>query len=100
MNERKLKLSLLCQGTKGLILYQNFPIIFLIFPFFFLKLISDYCKNFHQSKPFSHIVMDLFKRVIVDPNYNHQKDPPKNEKQESNIRIKMNLKKHLVEDHK
>ena len=29
----------------------------------FSQIISDYCKNVHQSKPFSHIIMDLFKKV-------------------------------------
>lgn len=30
---------------------------------FFLQIISEYCKN-HQVKPFSHIVIDLFKEVV------------------------------------
>lgn len=33
------------------------------------QIISDYCKNVHQSKPFSHIMMELFKKLISDPNF-------------------------------
>lgn len=44
---------------------------------FFSQIISDYCKNVHQSKPFSHIIMDLFRRVVQQLTY-----PTFNEKNE------------------
>nr|XP_029710298.1 uncharacterized protein LOC109397654 [Aedes albopictus] len=31
---------------------------------FLLDIISDYCKNHHLYKPFSHMVIDLFKEVV------------------------------------
>jgi hypothetical protein len=34
-----------------------------------LQIISDYCKNVPQTKPFSHIMIEIFKRVIHDPNF-------------------------------
>lgn len=43
----------------------------------FFQIISDYCKNVHQSKPFSHIIMDLFRRVVQHITY-----PTFNEKEE------------------
>lgn len=44
----------------------------------FFQIISDYCKNVHQSKPFSHIIMDLFRRVvqhITYPTFNEKEEP-------------------------
>ncbi|XP_058829712.1 uncharacterized protein LOC131689005 [Topomyia yanbarensis] len=32
---------------------------------FLLDIISDYCKNHHLYKPFSHMVIDLFKEVVA-----------------------------------
>lgn len=32
--------------------------------FTLFQVISEYCRCFHQVKPFSHIVMDLFKETI------------------------------------
>lgn len=34
---------------------------------FHLQVISDYCKTHHQVKPFSHIVMDLFREAANQP---------------------------------
>lgn len=34
------------------------------FLFFFLQAISQYCRYYHQSKPFSHITIDLFKETV------------------------------------
>lgn len=31
---------------------------------FFLQAISQYCRYYHQSKPFSHITIDLFKETV------------------------------------
>lgn len=38
----------------------------------YFQVISEYCRSHHQIKPFSHIVMDLFKEVIGNENYNQK----------------------------
>ncbi|CRK95274.1 CLUMA_CG008699, isoform A [Clunio marinus] len=51
------------------------------------NIISDYCKNVQQSKPFSHIMMELFKRVANDPNFNQlsQKDEKHNKNRRNHL---------------
>lgn len=66
---------------------------------FCLQIISDYCKNVHQAKPFSHIMMELFKRVVQDPKFNPftQKDEKYNKNQRNQL---INLKAKHSDGHK
>lgn len=57
----------------------NFLFIWILIKLFHSQIISDYCKNVYQSKPFSHIMMELFKKLIIDPNFNAA--PPADEQQ-------------------
>lgn len=62
------------------------------------QIISDYCKNVHQAKPFSHIMMELFKKLIQDPAFVQL--PPKDEKQKKNLRNQLINLKAASDDHK
>lgn len=63
------------------------------------QIISDYCKNVPQAKPFSHIMMELFKKVIHDPTFTAL--PAKDEKQKKNLRNQLiNMKTVNSDGHK
>ncbi|XP_035919453.1 uncharacterized protein LOC118517435 isoform X2 [Anopheles stephensi] len=51
-------------------LYQRASLMFL------LDIISDYCKNHHLYKPFSHMLIDLFREVVSSAEPHQQRPSP------------------------
>ncbi|KFB41968.1 AGAP013042-PA-like protein [Anopheles sinensis] len=59
-------------------LYQRASLMFL------LDIISDYCKNHHLYKPFSHMLMDLFREVVSSD----QHQPQQQQHQPQELKVK------------
>lgn len=49
--------------------YPNYIYLF----FYIFQVISEYCRTRLQSKPFTHIVMDMYREVVKSPQYTARK---------------------------